>query len=61
MDIQFVAAAVIVGLAAAYSARATWRVWAGKKSGCSSGCGKCAAPPAPAGPEQKGRVSLPQV
>jgi hypothetical protein len=55
---QLVAALAIVTLAAAYVARATWKAWAGKKGGCASGCGKCAAP---AAPEQKGRIALPQV
>ena len=49
---------LIVGLAAGYVARATWREWAGKKAGCGSGCGKCAAP---AAEQPKGRISLPQV
>jgi hypothetical protein len=48
----------MIGLAAAYIARATWKTWSGKKTGCASGCGKCTAPTAP---EPKGRFSLPQV
>jgi hypothetical protein len=57
-DVQLVAAVTVVALAAAYIARATWKTWFGKKAGCGSGCGKCATPTAP---EQKGRISLPQV
>ena len=55
---QLVATLAIVGLAAAYVARSTWKALAGKKTGCASACGKCAAP---APPEPKGRISLPQV
>jgi hypothetical protein len=55
---QLVTTLLIVGLAAAYVARAAWREWAGRKSGCGSGCGKCSAP---APPETKGRFPLPQV
>jgi hypothetical protein len=55
---QLVATLAIIALAAAFVARATWRAWAGKKTGCASGCGKCSAPPAP---EPNGRISLPQV
>jgi hypothetical protein len=55
---QLVATLAIVGLAAAYLARSTWRALAGRKAGCASGCGKCAAPTPP---EPKGRISLPQV
>lgn len=55
---QLAATLALIGLAAAYVARATWRAWAGKKAGCASACGKCAAP---APPEPKGRISLPQV
>ena len=54
---QLAAVVVIVGLAAAYVARATWRTFAGRKVGCGSGCGKCATP-APKEPE--GRFPLPQ-
>lgn len=55
---QLAATIAIIGLAAAYVLRALWRTVAGKKAGCTSGCGKCASP-APA--EQTGRISLPQV
>jgi hypothetical protein len=55
---QLVAVLAIVGVAAAYVARSAWRAWAGKVAGCTSGCGKCGAP---ATPEQKGRIALPQV
>ena len=44
-------------LAAVYVARLTWKMWTGKKSGCGSGCGKCATP---VPPEEEGRISLPQ-
>ena len=54
---QVIATYLIIGLATAYVLRALWRTVAGKKAGCGSGCGKCAAPQ----PEQKGRISLPQV
>jgi hypothetical protein len=56
--LQFVLVGVIVALATGYVLRATWKTWFGKsKSGCGSGCGKCAAP-APQ-PEAPGRRSLP--
>ena len=57
-DMQLAATITIISLATAYVVRAFWRTIAGKKAGCGSGCGKCAAP---APPEQKGRISLPQV
>ncbi len=56
-DWQLAATLAIVGLAAVYVARLTWTMWAGKKSGCGTGCGKCAAPEPP---EETGRISLPQ-
>lgn len=56
---QLVATLAIVALAAAYVARSTWKSWTGRKTGCASGCGKCAAPAAPSQP--KGRIALPQV
>ena len=59
MTVQLVAVIAIIALTAAYVARATWRTWSGRKVGCASGCGKCAAPASV--PEQKGRISLPQV
>ncbi|MBN9519819.1 FeoB-associated Cys-rich membrane protein [bacterium] len=55
---QLVAVVVIVGLAAGYVAWSACRLVAGKKAGCGSGCGKCAAPAVQPPP---GRVSLPQV
>jgi hypothetical protein len=55
---QLVATLAIIGLAAAFVARTTWRAWAGNKAGCATGCGKCSSP---APPEPKGRFSLPQV
>ena len=48
---QLIATYSIIGLAAAYVLRALWRTVAGKKGGCGSGCGKCAAP----APEQTGQ------
>jgi hypothetical protein len=45
MGWQLLAAAGIVGLAAAYLVRQTWRSWSGTKSGCGGGCG-CASKPA---------------
>jgi hypothetical protein len=55
---QLVVTLLIVGLAAGYVVRTTWREWSGKKAGCASGCGKCATP---ATEEPKGRIPLPQV
>ena len=57
---QLLAVTAIIGLALLYFARSTWRTWTGKKTGCASGCGKCATVP-PAVPEQRGRFPLPQV
>jgi hypothetical protein len=56
-DWQLAATLALVGLAAAYIARTTWKTWTGKKSGCGSGCGKCTTPEPP---EEMGRISLPQ-
>ncbi|MEO2090152.1 MAG: hypothetical protein ABGY75_11725, partial [Gemmataceae bacterium] len=58
MSAQLVAVIALVGLAVAYIARATWKLWAGWSKGCGSGCGKCG--PTEAAPA-KGRVSLPQI
>ena len=58
-DVQLIIALVMVALAAAYVARSAWKTWFGKKAGCGSGCGKCAAPAS--GPPQKGRIELPQI
>lgn len=55
---QLAAVVVIVSLAAGYVVWSAWRVVVGKRAGCGSGCGKCAAPAAPNAP---GRISLPQV
>lgn len=55
---QLAAVAVIVALAAGYVLWSAWRAFAGRKAGCASGCGKCAAP---ADPPHPGRVSLPQL
>lgn len=55
---QLAATITIVSLAALYLTRSVWRVFMGKKAGCGSGCGKCSAP---APPQPKGRVPLPQV
>jgi hypothetical protein len=55
---QLAAVIVIVGLAAGYVLWSAWRAFAGRKAGCGSGCGKCAAPPAPEAP---GRIALPQL
>ncbi|HEY8505301.1 MAG TPA: hypothetical protein VIL46_12015 [Gemmataceae bacterium] len=39
---------VLIALAGAYVARATWRTWFGTGRACGGGgCGACAAPPAP--------------
>ena len=56
--LQLVLVGLVVAAAAGYVLRATWKTWFGaSKSGCGSGCGKCATP-APQ-PEVKGRRSLP--
>ncbi|QJW95145.1 FeoB-associated Cys-rich membrane protein [Frigoriglobus tundricola] len=56
--LQLVLVAVIVAGAAGYVVRASWKTWFGRsKSGCGSGCGKCAAP-APE-PVVTGRRPLP--
>jgi hypothetical protein len=57
--LQLVAVALLVALAATYILRATWRTWFGaSRSGCGSGCGKCAAS-APEIPQASGRRPLP--
>ncbi|HJZ59095.1 MAG TPA: FeoB-associated Cys-rich membrane protein [Gemmataceae bacterium] len=58
-EVQLIVVAVLVALSAAYVVRSAWRTFFGKKAGCGSGCGKCAAPPAT--PQPEGRISLPQV
>jgi hypothetical protein len=55
---QLAAVIVIVSLAAGYVVWSAWRAFAGKKLGCGTGCGKCTAP---ASPELRGRISLPQL
>ncbi len=56
--IQLALVGLVVALAAGYVLRASWKTWFGAaKSGCGSGCGKCATPPPQ--PEVKGRRSLP--
>ena len=58
VTVQLVLVGMLVTLAAGYILRATWSTWFGApKSGCGSGCGKCAIP-APE-PEVKGRRPLP--
>lgn len=56
-SVQLALVLVCVAVAAVYVLRATWRTWFGTKSGCGSGCGKCASakdePPVP------GRKPLP--
>lgn len=55
---QLTVTLIVVGLAAGYVARAAWRTFAGRKAGCGSGCGACAAAkPTPVDPP--GRVGLP--
>jgi hypothetical protein len=48
MDWQLLIVLVVVSVAGAYVARATWRTWRGAKSGCGGGCacpgGKAASP-----------------
>lgn len=58
MSLQLAATFVAIALAAGYLLRAACRMFTRKKSGCSSGCGKCSTPDSP---EQNGRISLPQV
>ena len=55
-NLQLTITLAIVGLAIAYVGRSMWSIWAGKKTGCGSGCGKCAAPE-PTTPDD--RISLP--
>ena len=55
---QLVAVYLLVAASTAYVLRAMWRTWFGAKGGCSSGCGKCAAPPAV---PTEGRFPLPQI
>ena len=55
---QLAATIAVVCLSAGYLLRVAWRMFTRKKSGCGSGCGKCATT---ATPEEKGRYSLPQV
>ena len=55
MDAQLLAVFAIIGLALAYLVRA----WLSPKSGCASGCGKCAAPVAEVSNPR--RIGLPVV
>ncbi|MBP3960560.1 FeoB-associated Cys-rich membrane protein [Gemmata sp. G18] len=56
--LQFVTVGAVVALAAGYILRATWKTWfRTSKSGCGSGCGKCAT--SEPEPEVKGRRPLP--
>ncbi|HEY2783712.1 MAG TPA: hypothetical protein VGJ05_01955 [Fimbriiglobus sp.] len=59
MDFQLLIVVSLIGLATAYVARAAVRAFLSPGKGCSSGCGKCAAP-AEEVPNAK-RVSLQQV
>ncbi|MBX9583537.1 MAG: FeoB-associated Cys-rich membrane protein [Gemmataceae bacterium] len=54
---QLAATLLLVCLAAAYVGRSAWRTWAGRKAGCGSGCGGCAAKPPH--PDPPGRIGLP--
>lgn len=59
MESQLVITVLIVLAAAAYVARAVLRPVLGRaKTGCGTGCGKCATPEPP---PQPGRIGLPQV
>jgi hypothetical protein len=58
MDPQLLLVFGVIGLAAAFVARAAYRAWAAPGTGCSTGCGKCATPVAE--PEGR-RVTLQQV
>jgi len=44
MDIQVIAVIVLVAVSALYVMWAGYRSLTGARSGCGSGCGKCAAP-----------------
>ena len=61
MSWQLAVVLMLVVAAGAYLLRATWTTWAGKRSGCGSGCGKCAKPATDASVAPKGRIALPQV
>ena len=54
---QLAIVALLIVLALGFVMRSSWRAWSGKKSGCSSGCGKCAATVKEE--KQEGRISLP--
>jgi hypothetical protein len=55
MDGQLLIVGLVVAAAGAYLLRSAWKTWAGKKTGCGSGCGRCV--PA-AEPEKPGRIRL---
>jgi hypothetical protein len=57
VDWQLAAVGLIVAGAVGYLARSAWKTWAGGKTGCGSGCGKCEKP-ADAGSEQTKRIPL---
>jgi len=57
MDPQLVLVLSVIGLAAAFVARAAYRAWAAPGAGCSTGCGTCVTPAVE--PETR-RVSLQQ-
>ena len=56
MDGQLIIVGLLIAVAFAYIVRSAWGTLRGKKVGCESGCGKCAADEPKAG-----RISLPQV
>ena len=59
MDWQFSIALALIALSGTYIVRSIWRAVAGTgKSGCGSGCGKCAKP---ADGERAGMIPLEQV
>ena len=55
MDWQLGIVALIVGVAAWYLGRSTWRTWSARKGGCGGGCG-CATKATPA--EANGHATL---
>lgn len=60
MDWQLPTVVAVLAFSLVYLARASYRTWfASSKSGCASGCGKCATPVPSTTPSN--RIQLPQV
>jgi hypothetical protein len=55
--VQDILVNLLIATAGLYIARATWRTWSPRATGCATGCGKCAAP----AETNTRRVALPQV